>query len=115
MRTTALYTIVSFGFGALAAPAPVAEPVAAAAHALEARSGEYRGGINMDQACRVQYSLDYYAKSVGITCNDWKCTYGNGNVLKSVDTPKACSYQYGSSVYAFCSSGVNGWGCYNSS
>lgn len=112
MKTTALYAIFSFGFGALAAPAPAAEPVPAVAHALEARSGEYRGGIDVNTACRVQYGLNYYAKSVGITCNDWKCTNGGG--LKSMDTPKACSYQYGLNVYAFCSSGVNGWGCYNS-
>jgi hypothetical protein len=110
MKTTALYAIVSFGFGALAAPAPAAEPVAAVAHALEARSGERLGGIDVDTACRTQYGLDYYAKSVGITCNDWKCS--NGGKDKGMDVPKACSYQYGLNVYAFCSSGVNGWGCF---
>jgi hypothetical protein len=59
MKTTALYTIMSFGFGALAAPAPAAEPVAAAAHALEARSGEYRSGINVKHSlpCAVWAEL----------------------------------------------------------
>lgn len=110
MKTATLYAMLSFGFTALAAPAPAAESVDATVHALEARSGEYLGGIDVNTACRVQYGLNYYARSVGITCNDWKCTNGGGD--KSMDTPKACSYQYGLGVYAFCSSGLNGWGCY---
>ena len=110
MKTTALYAILSFGFTALAAPSPAAEPVSAAAHALQARAGEYLGGIDVNTACRVQYGLKYGAKSVGITCNDWKCSDGGSD--RSMDVPKACSYQYGLGVYAFCSSGINGWGCY---
>jgi hypothetical protein len=110
MKTTALYAIMSFGFGALAAPAPAAEPVAAAAHALEARSGEYLGGIAMEIICRAQYGATYYPQPRGATCNDWSCT--NGDDYRGVDTPRACSLQYGLSTYAYCSSGINGWGCY---
>ena len=111
MKSAVLYAIVSFGFGVLAAPAPAAEPVAAAVHALEARSGEYLGGIDVNFACREQYGVSYWAVSRGATCNDWSCT-NNGSWFRDMDTPRACSYQYGLNVYAYCSSGVNGWGCH---
>jgi streptogramin lyase len=111
MKTTVLYAIMSLSFGALAAPAPAAEAVAAAAHALEARSGEYLGGIDVNIACREQYGNSYYAAARGGTCNDWKCT-NNGNWFRDMDTPRACSVQHGLNNYAYCSSGINGWGCY---
>jgi hypothetical protein len=110
MKTTVLYAIMSFGFGVLAAPAPAAGPVAAAAQALEVRVGEYLGGLNMDIACREQYGAHFYARSSGGSCNDWSCTKGEGHY--SVDTPRACHIQHGGNTYAWCTSGVNGWGCY---
>lgn len=64
MKTTALYAILAFGLGALAAPAPASELVAATADVVEARSGEYRGGIDVDNICRVQYGGSYYASTL---------------------------------------------------
>ncbi len=112
MKTTVLYAITSFGTSVLAAPGLATKPLAAPAQTLQARSGEYLGGINMDSACRAQYGPDWRAVSRGNTCSDWSCNIGDS--YKSVDTPQACRIQYGLGNYAYCSAGVYSWGCYSS-
>jgi hypothetical protein len=110
VHTTILCAIISFGFDVIAAPAPAAEPDAGAAPALEARSGERLGGIDMDWSCKDQYGLGWEDTRNGDSCNAWSCK--NSIYKKSVDTPRACSVQYGPNVYAYCSTGWDNWSCF---
>jgi hypothetical protein len=100
-HTTLLCAIISFGVGIRAAPA------------LEARAGEYLGGIDMERACHDQYYYFYYALSYGDTCDAWSCLESTGNApRRPIDTPAACVSQYGKGVYAACNGGRYGWGCF---
>jgi hypothetical protein len=111
-HTTILTAIMGFSLFAVpgvAAPAALVAPAAAAVAA-----GERLGGIDMNRACKDQSNLYYdevKAIRVGNTCNDWRCVIGFPG-SGSVNTPYACTRQYGPGTYAWCSGGWDKWSCY---
>lgn len=105
-RTTILSAIMSFGF--LVAPAIAAPAISAAA------AGEYVGGIDIQGFCNREYGNEWRALRYDNSCNGWKCWWAEFDIALGVDTPKACAYQYGSGVYAWCTGGVDSWGCFRS-
>jgi hypothetical protein len=109
LYTTLLCALTSASV--LAAPAAEAAPAE-----LAPRSGEYLGGIDVNAACWHDYGRDFYAYSTGNSCNDWKCVYIDDSLggRYGMDMPAQCARQYGGGVYAWCTTGVNGWGCYRS-
>jgi hypothetical protein len=123
-HTTLLCAIMSVGV--LAAPTAEAAPAAEAAAIAEAapdaeaaqlapRSGEYLGGVAMDDACSNEYGNLYFAEERGSGCGDWSCAYLNFFIRGlHIDVPAQCARQYGAGVYAWCSKGSRDWGCYRS-
>jgi len=112
-HTTVLGAIISFGL--LAGPASGAPAALVAPAAAAAAAGQRLGGIDMPRACREQYGLPLTAThSLGNSCNDWRCSGGalNVGIVLNVDTPAACTRQYGSNVYAWCDGGWDKWSCY---
>lgn len=112
-HTTVLGAIISFGL--LAGPASGAPAALVAPAAAAAAAGQRLGGIDMPRACREQFPpYPLTAGRVGNSCNDWRCSGGalNVGIVLNVDTPAACTRQYGSNVYAWCDGGWDKWSCY---
>jgi hypothetical protein len=124
LPTTLLAAILTFGASVLAAPASEAAPAPDANHApasetvpaLAARSGEYLGGLDLNNACQVQYHADTaYAEKRGDGCNAWSCANDNPNnffYYLSIKMGDACVRAYGNPTYAWCEKGAYDWGCY---
>jgi hypothetical protein len=118
LHATILTAILSFGATVLGAPTSEANPapIPETASSLEARSGEYLGGIDMDTACAEQWGgLGYTdVDQRGNTCNAWNCSVIYPTLITglSVDVNRACTKQHGVSAYGWCTTDAWGWGCY---
>lgn len=116
LHHTILTAIFCFGASVFSTPVPEANPAPApeVASSLEARSGEYVGGINMDAACRDEYGTYAYVDQRDNSCNGWKCGIAYPTVITglSVDVNRACTKQHGVSAYGWCTTDAWGWGCY---
>ncbi|CAN9079896.1 unnamed protein product [Alternaria alternata] len=109
-HTTILTAII--GFSLLAVPGVAAPAALVAPSAAAVAAGERLGGIDMNRACRDQYDAGAIGIRVGDTCNDWRCGIRYYPGVASVNTPAACTRQYGPGVYAWCSGGWDKWSCY---
>ena len=111
-----------FGASILGAPTQEASSVPEAdigrtievSSSIEARSGEYLGGIDMDSACRDQWGTFAYVEQRDNSCNGWKCgiAYPEWVTGLYVDVNRACTKQHGVSAYGWCTTDAWGWGCY---
>jgi len=105
--TTLLFALIT---SVLAVPAPAAAPAPAE---LAPRAGEYLGGVAMDKACIAQYGYLAFSERRGNGCSDWSCALLNFQARNlPIDVPAQCKRQYGNGVYAYCTTGWAGWGCY---
>jgi hypothetical protein len=121
LPTTVLTAILIFSASVLAAPAPEAAPaldanpapaLEAAPAALVARAGEYLGGVDLNDACRVQYNRpNAVAVRDGDGCSNWTC-YSDIWRYRGIAIGDACARAYGNPTYAYCTKGAYDWGCY---
>ncbi|KAK5658025.1 hypothetical protein OQA88_2580 [Cercophora sp. LCS_1] len=74
-----------------------------------------RGGVDVDEACRVQYGGNYRALKLGDYCDGWKCDVDGRH--RGINMDMYCVSKYGGDALAKCAdgwfSGVFNWECHD--
>jgi len=74
--------------------------------------GPWAGGIDMNEACRMQLGENGEAYSVGDSGSDWRCRV-KVPTAANVDTNSYCNKKYGNNAYSDPQGGKKyDWGCY---
>ncbi|KAF9041648.1 hypothetical protein BJ165DRAFT_1350064, partial [Panaeolus papilionaceus] len=103
-------TILVALFGAAAC---LASP-AAAPEEVTITKRVWLSNIDVQAACKEQYTNDYVAITTGNGCGDWQCVLNNNRY--SVNMDGYCVRRHGGEAYASCGGGtVWDWQCHDRS